>query len=277
MTAVAIVLGVLCVALVVLVGLFARDRARLQAELEALGAHITQPGVGPGRRPASPAALHVGRAGDAPDAAHGLAGARARHHRAHPGHGGGPAEPGPPRSVRTSSTWPPPTARSPCSSPTSRTPRRSTTASATRPGSRCWPPTTGCCGRGSRSTAARWSRPPATGSWSPSATRRRPAGQRSASSGTCRATRRCAGTARSRCGSASTPARWSPATATTSAATSRWRHGWPTSPGAGRCWSATPCARRWTTTRRSSWRSTTPSSLKGLPGEHVVWEILPKP
>lgn len=42
MTAVAIVLGVLCVALVVLVGLFARDRARLQAELEALGAHITQ-------------------------------------------------------------------------------------------------------------------------------------------------------------------------------------------------------------------------------------------
>lgn len=42
MTAVAIVLGVLCVALVVLVVLFARDRSRLQAELEALGAHITQ-------------------------------------------------------------------------------------------------------------------------------------------------------------------------------------------------------------------------------------------
>ncbi|MEV5001259.1 adenylate/guanylate cyclase domain-containing protein [Nocardioides sp. LML1-1-1.1] len=42
MTAVAIVLGALCVALVVLVVLFARDRARLQAELVALGAHITQ-------------------------------------------------------------------------------------------------------------------------------------------------------------------------------------------------------------------------------------------
>lgn len=42
MTAVAIVLGALCVALVVLVVLFARDRARLQAELEALGAHLTQ-------------------------------------------------------------------------------------------------------------------------------------------------------------------------------------------------------------------------------------------
>lgn len=42
MTAVAIVLGALCVALVVLVVLFARDRARLQGELAALGAHITQ-------------------------------------------------------------------------------------------------------------------------------------------------------------------------------------------------------------------------------------------
>lgn len=42
MTAVAIVLGALCVALLVLVVLFARDRARLQAELVALGTHLTQ-------------------------------------------------------------------------------------------------------------------------------------------------------------------------------------------------------------------------------------------
>lgn len=42
MTAVAIVLGALCVALGVLVALLARDRARLQAELVALRTHLTQ-------------------------------------------------------------------------------------------------------------------------------------------------------------------------------------------------------------------------------------------
>ena len=61
---------------------------------------------------------------------------------------------------------------------------------------------------GRAATAARSSRPPATGSWSPSATPRPPAALRSASRRTCAApsTRCCAWSRRSRCASASTPA-----------------------------------------------------------------------